>query len=180
VNGGRWTEISFTIIGGGKEMPQVNTPGSGHGNFVSAAGNRYWEYTDKDALKILNQAIFILAHNVKGMRPCNDCFKKLPGGKTFDDIWTDNSVWINYEPRTNRGWYGVTHGVSGKDISISKNAFNKGRWWVAGTLVHELAHVNGAPINSGEADATLLCCGLKNAYEGAIGMAQSGTNVELA
>ncbi len=161
-------------------MAQINIPGSGHGNLTSAAGNRYWEYTDKKALRILKQAAFILQNNVRGMRPCNKCFQKLPGGKTFDDIWADDSVWINYEPRTDRGWYGVTHGVSGKDVSISESAFKIGRWWVAGTLVHELAHVNGAPIDTGAADGTLLCCGLKNAYEGVIGMNQSGTNSMMA
>ena len=35
-------------------MAKVNIPGSGHGNFESAAGNRYWEYTNKEAKKTLN------------------------------------------------------------------------------------------------------------------------------
>jgi hypothetical protein len=160
-------------------MPQINVPGSGHGIITSPAGNRYWEYTDKHALRVLNQAFYILKHNVKGMRPCNDCFKKLPGGRTFAEVWDDDSVWINYEPR-DRDWYGITLGVGGNDISISQIAFNKGRWWVAGTLVHELAHVNGAPISTGQADDTLLCCGIKDAYEGAIGMSRSGTDTEIA
>src|SRR4051812_32138083 len=150
-------------------MPKINVPGSGHGQFTSAAGNRYWEYDDQKALVTLKRAFFILEHNVKGMRPCNNCFKKLPGGRTFDEVWDDPSVWVNFEPRHDRGWYGVTHGVSGKDISISMSAFWIGRWWVAGTLVHELGHVNGAPISTAQADETLLCCGLSNAYEGVIG-----------
>jgi len=78
------------------------------------------------------------------------------------------------------GWYGVTFGASGKEISISQPAFKKGRWWVAGTLVHELAHVNGAGQTTDAADATLLKCGLKNAYEGAIGMRLSGSTSALA
>lgn len=150
-------------------MAKINTPGSGHGNFTSGAGNRYWEYSEEKCLAMLKRAVFILDHNVKGMRPCNKCFEKLPGGRTFDDVWADNSVWINFEPRDTVGWYGITYGVGGKDISISLSAFNKGRWWVAGTLVHELAHVNGAPISTAQADETLLCCGLGNAYEGVIG-----------
>jgi hypothetical protein len=150
-------------------MAKVNTPGSGHGKFTSAGGNRYWPYTDAKVKKILEDAIFIIEHNVKKMDSCNKCFKKLPGGKTFEEIWNDDTVWINYEPR-NRGWYGVTHGVGGKDISIAQIAFNKGRWWVAGTLVHELAHVDGAPATTTAADDTLLECGLKNAYEGVIGI----------
>jgi hypothetical protein len=157
---------------------KINTKGSGHGNFTSGRDNRYWAYEQKQ-LEILNDALFILSNNVKGMKPCNDCFKKLPGGRSFDEVLNDDSIWINFESRTDRGWYGVTYGVGGKEISISQSAFNKGRWWVAGTLVHEMAHVNGASATTGDADKTLLCCGLKNAYEGAIGMNQSSTKSEL-
>lgn len=91
-------------------------------------------------------------------------------------MWADDTVWINYESRTDRGWYGITIRVGGKDISISQLAFNKGRWWVAGTLVHELAHVNGAPLATAQADEVLLSCGLKNAYEGVIGARLASPN----
>ena len=154
-------------------MARINEKGTGHGRITSPADNRYWEYSNEQDLRTLKAAMSIIEHRVKGMRPCNACFKKLPGGRTFDDVWADNAVWVNYEPRADRGWYGVTYGVGGTDISISKSAFMKGKWWVAGTLVHELAHVNGAPINTVAADATLLQCGLKNAYEGVIGVLPS-------
>ncbi len=49
-------------------MANVNIPGSGHANFTSASGNRYWEYTDKKAKETLDRAIFIIAHNVKGSK----------------------------------------------------------------------------------------------------------------
>jgi hypothetical protein len=159
-------------------VPIINSTESGHGNFTSPSGNQYWAYSDHDDLYMLQQAIAIIDRNVRGMRPCNDCFSRLPGGRTFDAIWADRSIWISYEPRADRGWYGVTFGVGGKDISISRAAFAKGRWWVAGTLVHELAHVNGAPADTTQADATLLCCGLRNAYEGVIGLRQSGSASE--
>jgi hypothetical protein len=151
-------------------MPQVNIPGSGHGEFTSAAGNRFWEYKDEKIKKMLDQAIWIIEHNVTKMKSCDECFKKLPGGRTFNDVWKDAAIWINFEPRKDRDWYGVTRGVGGKDISISQSAFDKGKWWVAGTLVHELAHTNGASATTGDADKTLLKCGLSSAYEGAIGL----------
>jgi hypothetical protein len=161
-------------------MPRINEPASGHGRITSPAGNRYWEYSNKSSLAILKQAIFIIQSNVKGMRTCNDSFKNLPNGRSFDDVWADNSVWINYEDRTDRDWYGITLG-GGHEISISESAFKKGRWWVAGTLVHELAHVNGAPGDTGAADATLIPCGLRNAYEGVIGVVDiSGSDLYAA
>jgi hypothetical protein len=149
-------------------MARINEIGSGHGNFTSPAGNRYWEYSNSTALHVLKQAIWIIEHNVKGMGTCNACFKRLSGARSFDDVWADNTVWISYEPRNTVDWYGITRGTS--EISISELAFKRGRWWVAGTLVHELAHCNGAPITTAAADETLLKCGLKNAYEGVIGV----------
>jgi hypothetical protein len=49
-------------------MAKVNIPGSGHGNMTSPAGNHYWEYTNKKAKEMLDQAIFIIAHNIKGSK----------------------------------------------------------------------------------------------------------------
>lgn len=57
-------------------MPRINEPGSGHPNFTSPAGNRYWEYSSAASLSILKKAIWIINNSVKGMRPCNDCFKQ--------------------------------------------------------------------------------------------------------
>ncbi|MBC7798666.1 MAG: hypothetical protein H7Z37_17490 [Pyrinomonadaceae bacterium] len=158
---------------------KINTKGSGHGD-LTILDFHFWSYSNQKSLQMLQQAMHILTQNVKGMKPCNDCFKKLAGGKSFDDILNDDSVWISYEARTTVGWYGATNHVSGKEITISQKAFDKGRWWVAGTLVHEMAHVNGASGTTGDADNTLIDCGLKNAFEGVIGMRQSGTILEYA
>jgi hypothetical protein len=103
-------------------MPRINEPASGHGRITSPAGNRYWEYSNKTSLTILKQAIAIIQTSVKGMRTCNASFKRLPNGKSFDDVWADNSVWINYDNRTDRDWYGITLGAGGTEISISERA----------------------------------------------------------
>jgi hypothetical protein len=49
-------------------MPKINIPGSGHGNMTSAAGNHYWEYTNKKAKEMLDRAVFIIQHNIKGSK----------------------------------------------------------------------------------------------------------------
>ncbi len=154
---------------------KINTPASGHGN-LTISGDHWWAYTNDKALKCLNQALFILKNNIKGMKPCNERFKKLPNGRSFDDILNDDSIWISYDDRRSVDWYGITNRVGGNEISISQETFDIGRWFVAGTLVHEMAHVNGAPTTTGDADDTLLYCGVKSAYQGAIGMNQSGTS----
>jgi hypothetical protein len=158
-------------------VAKINEKGSGHGNKTDGEF-RYWEYSNETALKILKRAIFILDHNLKGFRPCNDCFQKLPGGRTFDEVWADTSVWINFDPRE-PGWYGNAM-IGGKELSLTMEAFKRGRWWVAGTLVHELAHINGAPTTTTDADDVLLCCGLKGAWEGVIGMRTVDGSTRLA
>ena len=109
------------------------------------------------------------------MKSCNNCFKNLPKGRDFKTVWEDKTIWINYSPQTTDYW-GITYGVGGTEISIPKATFKKGFKFVAGTLVHELAHTNGAPVTTMEAESTLIYCGLKDLYDkGAIGMRQSGT-----
>jgi len=156
-------------------MPKINTPGSGHvrhevGNF------RFWAYTTPGPLYMLSAAFVLISNRSLSSKRCDDCFKRLPGGRSFKEVWDDETIWISYDPRTDRTWYGchtklvftkeITHDL----ISISQVAFAKGVEWVAGTLVHELAHANGAPGKpSPLADATLLECDFKAAYEGALG-----------
>ncbi len=51
-----------------------------------------------------------------------------------------------------------------------------GRWTVAASLVHELAHVNGAPGDSHAAEATLPCCGFAALYVPTIIGANEGSS----
>jgi len=47
------------------------------------------------------------------------------------------------------------------EIAIGQLAFAQGRWMVLGTLLHELAHVNGArAVSDRSAEMTLVHCGL--------------------
>jgi hypothetical protein len=97
--------------------------------------------------------VFILKHNIKGMRPCNNCFSRLPGGKTFSAVFDDASVFISFDPSGPDS--GATDAVGGKEITISVKEFKVGRWSVAATLVHELAHVNGTGVDTADA---VSCC----------------------
>jgi hypothetical protein len=137
-------------------MAKIHTSGDGH---ATPTGRHQWlPYSDEKKKKVVQDALFILEHNIKGFRPCNDCFKKLPGGKTFDDVLNDSDVFISFDPRKTNGDYGAT---IGKDVTITDFSIRMGRWTVAATLVHELAHVNGAPGDTHAAEGTLHCCGLK-------------------
>ena len=85
-------------------------------------------------------------------------FRLLPFQKTLTSLLADATIWLSYED--NPGRYGATSTRNYKDIAISSTAFRKGRWVVLATLVHELAHVAGAPGFSHAAEQAVLACGL--------------------
>jgi hypothetical protein len=88
----------------------------------------------------------------------NIYFRGLPNGRSLSDLLGDSSIWVNYAPVTLD--YGLTNWVGGKEIAIGPAAFRVGRWTVLATLIHELAHVNGAPLNTTAAERAVLACGL--------------------
>ena len=69
-------------------------------------------------------------------------------------------MWISFDPDRSGNKYGVT--LAKKHVSITAYALAMGQWTTAATLIHELAHVNGAPSNNTQAEDTLLSCLLKN------------------
>jgi hypothetical protein len=138
-------------------MAKIHIPGDGHVVPLPNSGFQWLAYSNAHKKRVVEQALFILRHNVRGMKPCNKCFSKLPGGQTFDDVLDDPNIAISFDPQKTQGTFGAT---LGNDITITDFSIRIGRWTVAATLVHELAHVNGAPGNNHQAEATLLCCGL--------------------
>ena len=95
----------------------------------------------------------------KGMPSADRYFSTLPGGRTLRALLNDASIWINYGPSlTAFGAQSVAHS---NEIAIGPGAFRIGRWTVLATLIHELAHVNGAPGGADRrAEEALLRCGL--------------------
>ncbi|MDR1528834.1 MAG: hypothetical protein LBS40_00175 [Burkholderiales bacterium] len=137
-------------------MPRINTPNSKHnGPAPLAGGHQYLPYTDALFLTTLQSAIHIIDTRIYGDARCDKAFKALPAGRTFAQIWMDISIWINFDPSRQYGDYGAKRG---NDITITAFSLEMGRWTVAATLIHELAHVNGAPGNTHQAEATLQNC----------------------
>jgi len=94
-------------------------------------------------------------------------FKSLPYGRSLTALLADSTIWINYEPLNNAyGW------ANGKEIAMCKMSYDVGRWTVLGTLIHELAHVNGASgrRSSTTAEEALFHCGLGNRNEFSTGV----------
>lgn len=92
----------------------------------------------------------------------NSYFKSLTGGKSLSELLKDKSIWINYH--ATMGYYGETEYAGGKEIAISNYACRRGRWTMLATLIHELAHANGAA-GGHSAELALVHCGLGNMSE---------------
>lgn len=144
---------------------RINTAGSAH---VGPVRNGVAEWLAYDPAhetqrQMVERAINILRNNVRGSGACNRAFRALPGGRSFDDIFDDDNVWISYCP--DNANYGFTNRVSGTEITICELAFRWGYWTVTGTHVHEMGHVNGAGVNDHAAEGTLLSCGLAKVHD---------------
>lgn len=87
-------------------------------------------------------------------------FRRLPQGRSLSDLLADRSIWVNFWSTAGAGDYGEAI-IGGTELAISNLAFRWGRWTVLGTLIHELAHIDGAPGGRSQvAERALLACGL--------------------
>ena len=93
------------------------------------------------------------------MPSANTYFKALPNGRSLSDLLADRTIWVNYNPAATE--FGAQSVAFPNEIAIGPAAFRIGRWTVLATLIHELAHVDGAPGGSDRrAEEALLHCGL--------------------
>jgi hypothetical protein len=136
-------------------MPKINKPRSGHTGPSPVAGWEWLPFADATYLKRVERAVQIIDLRIKGHKPCDSAFKALPGGRSFADIWSDSSIWISYDSGGAAGRFGAT---LGKEITVSQYSCRMGHWTLVATLIHELAHVNGADGVSHDAEATLQSC----------------------
>lgn len=92
---------------------------------------------------------------------CDAFFRSLPHGRTLGNMINDASIWVNYGPGIAAPYYGKAYFATG-EIGIADRAFRMGRWTVLATIIHELAHINGAPGHGGDtrAEEAVYHCGL--------------------
>ena len=111
----------------------------------------------------LRHALHLIQTRIVGHYQANKIFKALPGKKTFSQMFNNHHTWVNYDPKNNGQDYGWTMpGVFRHDIVICQYSLRLGHWSTAGTIVHELAHLNGADGASHAAENTLRFSGLKS------------------
>ncbi|HEX8555684.1 MAG TPA: hypothetical protein VF695_13335 [Sphingomonas sp.] len=94
----------------------------------------------------------------RGSPQADRYFVTLPRGRSLTGLLADNSIWVNFNPVIT--YFGEAI-VGGSELAVGRGAFAIGRWTVLATLIHELAHINGAPGgNSKQAEEALLATGL--------------------
>ena len=105
----------------------------------------------------LRKAFGIINAKLSSYASCDAAFRALPGGRSFAQVWADPSVWISYDPGKAAGRFGAT---MGNEVAISDYTCRMGEWTMVATLIHELAHVNGAGAGH-DAEGTLEKCLMK-------------------
>jgi hypothetical protein len=146
-------------------MPQINLPASSHAGPAAVAGSQWVPFTDANYLARLRHAIAVIDTRIRGYRPCDVAFRALPGGRSFAQVWADPAIWISYDPSGVDKNYATT---LGNDVSITQYSCRMGVWTIVATLIHELAHVNGAGGATHDAEQTLRSCLMKAHHDPAI------------
>ena len=151
-------------------MPNINRPSLKHPtNFRTKDGSSWLPFTDDTQITQMINAFMEINRKIiwdKGVvKSCNCAFAKLPGRRDFASVWRDPDVFVSFNPNTDPGLFGITYK---KDVAIASRVFQfpEAVGWIAATLVHELAHVNGAPggMESKAAEATLPPCGFSDKF----------------
>ncbi|EYF01090.1 hypothetical protein [Chondromyces apiculatus] len=107
----------------------------------------------------VQRGIDLLMTRILGCESCEQEFRTLPRGLSFTQI-VNLGVYVNYHPANNTDWGWMDTGYP-QDIVLTPLAIRMGRWAIAGTIVHEIAHLNGAPGgNDHAAEHTLSKCRL--------------------
>jgi hypothetical protein len=109
-----------------------------------------------------------IAANVKS---ADKYFKSLPEKRSLTQLLLDRRIWINHAPHL----YGTGVRLA-NEIGIGELAYIRGRTLVLATLIHELAHIAGAPDgNSRAAEDALIHCGLGKQSEADTGINDPST-----
>lgn len=168
-------------------MPNINIK-SRNRTILRTTGGDTWEpFQDDRQVDLVIAAFMAINKHViwdkKILKTCNCAFAKLAGRRDFATVWKDPNIWVSLNSNPASDIFGMAYK---KEISIPIRMFSlpDPTRVIAATLVHELAHVNGAPggwTDSKAAESTLPPCGFDDQYNPAIvGAIRLPTSIESA
>jgi hypothetical protein len=125
----------------------------------SGDGTTWAPFEGKAEIDTVKRALNLLETRIAPMDSVNAYFRGLPGTRTFQVVLDDPRIWISRDP----------HGPAaaetvGLHITLGLQTLRIGFWAAAATLLHEMAHVNGATDIDGQAEKALLHAGLQQHY----------------
>lgn len=96
---------------------------------------------------LLSRAFYEIEQKILPHEPCRRYFQSLGNSKSLRDIWNSGRVVLHLIESPSSGTVGEMRGglSTQVDIGLSDDAFAKGKMYLVATLIHELAHVAGAP-----------------------------------
>lgn len=153
-------------------MPQINYLISNHklAAIISYAARPFApKQSDLDNWRVgqiklaMNWIQTAVIESEKCSESCDDAFGILPGGKKFSEIWKDQNIWVSFLKTADTKIFGQAV-KWGRDIAVSYGSFRHGWKQVAATIIHELAHINGASEKTTDAEDTLVHCGLASKH----------------
>ena len=114
-------------------------------------------------LPVVSRSLKLLQAKMRNAKSCNDDFSTLPGGKTFRELFDNAAIWVNYDPLNNGSLWGWTMPTAfPNDVVLTQYPLRMGYWSTAATIVHELAHLNGADGTTHAAEHTVKSCLMKS------------------
>lgn len=125
----------------------------------SADGTTWAAFESAEDIRKVNSALEILRTQVQPRKSVDDFFRRLPYHHSFEEVLGDARVWICFDPAGPAAAETKTF-----YITLGRKTIKAGYWTIAATLLHELAHVNGATDIGNEAEQALLHAGLKAHY----------------
>jgi len=121
------------------------------------------EMVPEKYLETLKAALHIIHTRIRGTKSCDASFQALPNGQALTAMIDIGGIWVSYDPSNVQGSWGWTIPRRyPRDVVLSQFALRMGRWSTAGTIIHELAHLNGADLTSHAAEETLKYCKLQS------------------
>jgi hypothetical protein len=164
----------MAVFAGEAAVPNINRPSLKHKtNFKTKDGDRWLPFEDDAHINQMIEAFMVINSKIiwdkKILKNCNRAFCNLPNGRDFAAVWRDPEVFVSFNPNPDPSLGGITFK---KDITISSWMLKNPNYarLIASVLVHELAHVNGAPggMVSKAAEATLPPCGFDDLFNPAL------------
>ena len=123
--------------------------------------------------RLIEDAWRFAAERAAGQKACNDYFRTLPRKKTLREVLDEGAITFHcLVPKANYTFDDLPEAcTAGRDIGFNPMVLIQNQAGLAGTLIHELAHVAGASTNPDASDArsiaaetALLHCGCRQQF----------------